>query len=61
MKIHNLIRTNKSSLHDKCPKNKSKYDRASSVVEAWCSFLFALPPPSMQPSLVGGYVRGSRG
>jgi hypothetical protein len=62
-KIHNLIRTNKSSVHDNCQKNKSKYDRASSVVAGpGAPSSSPLPPASVQLSCGGwGYVRRSRG
>jgi hypothetical protein len=62
-KIHNLIRTNKSSVHDNCQKNKSKYDRASSVVAApGAPSSSPLPPAFVQLSCGGwGYVRRSRG
>jgi hypothetical protein len=56
-KIHKLITMYKSSLHDKCPKNKSKYDRASSVVAGPCAPSSSpLPPSFVQPSC-GGEVR----
>jgi hypothetical protein len=48
--IHKLITINRSSLHDKCQKNKSKYDRASSVVAGPGAPSFSLPPLAMQPS-----------
>jgi hypothetical protein len=48
--IHKLITINGSSLHDKCQKNKSKYDRALSVVAGPGAPSFSLPPLAMQPS-----------